>query len=246
MMAPWDRTKGRPEPIRALNRIREVENGEPLVDIRTVSPSVLVGRETVIPYLRKTVAEMLERAARRIPDGWQIAVIDAWRPFARQQRIYDWLMACAREAFPHRDHAALRRTVCRFVAPTDQKAPPGHCTGGAVDVELRTPDGEVVDVWSPYTRFTAARTYTIGLDPEPARARSTLVESMLAEGFSNCRDEWWHYSYGDAGWAMRVGEPECPYGLVELDPALYAEQERLSEEAFKERKNPWIPEPEDT
>ena len=41
-----------------------------------------------------------------------------------------------------------------------------------------------------------------------------MVEAMLGAGFSNCSDEYWHYSYGDSAWAVRVGETNCPYGLV--------------------------------
>ncbi|MCW5942865.1 MAG: hypothetical protein KIS66_11565 [Fimbriimonadaceae bacterium] len=239
--ARWDRTKGRPEPIRALNRVIERDNGEPLVDLRKACPSVLILRPTVIPYLRAGVAAMLERAARALPDEYRIGVVDAWRPLARQQRIYDFFHECAREAWPDRTRGSIRRTILRWIAPTDQKAPPGHCTGGAVDVHLCDPAGEVVDVSAPYERFEAAATYAIGLTEEARRRRFLLVEAMLAAGFSNCRDEWWHYSFGDAGWAVRTEESVCTYGRIELPPALYAEQERLAEEAMKERVNPFLP-----
>jgi len=42
--------------------------------------------------------------------------------------------------------------------------------------------------------------------------RTILVETMLEVDFSNCRDEWWQYSWGDAGWAVRMSETECFYG----------------------------------
>ncbi|MCX7799004.1 MAG: hypothetical protein N2109_01520 [Fimbriimonadales bacterium] len=238
--APWDRSKGRPEPIRALNRIPEAECHEPLVDISNLSPRLRIHRPQVIPYLRETVAEMSVRAAESLPEGYSLGVVEAWRPVSRQQRIYDWLMQCAREAFPHRDHAALRRTVCRYVAPTDQKAPPGHSTGAAIDVHLLGPDGEAVDVNSPYPHFRAASTYTLGLSPEAQRNRMLLVETMLSVGFSNCRDEWWHYSYGDAGWAVRMDRPVCFYGRIDLDESLYREQEELWIEAAKNRTNPFL------
>lgn len=243
-LAPWDRTKGRPEPIRALNRIAERENGEPLVSLAEYAPSLVIHRPAVIPYLRRTVAEMVERACQALPDGYRLGAVDAWRPFVRQQRIYQFLWESAKEAFPNRDDVALRRTVCRWVAPVDQKAPPGHCTGAAIDVFLLDSEGEQIDVWSPYDRWQAASTYTIGLHEEPAKARTILVEAMLGAGFSNCRDEWWHYSYGDAGWAVRMGETSCVYGLVELEPERFAEQEEQWLEAFKERTNPFLPPPE--
>jgi D-alanyl-D-alanine dipeptidase len=64
---------------------------------------------------------------------------------------------------------------------------------------------------------------------------------MLGVGFSNCRDEWWHYSYGDAGWAVRLGYSECIYGLARLEPRLYEDLERLHAEESKNRVNPWLP-----
>lgn len=236
----WDRSKGAPEPVRALDRIVERDNGEPLVFLADVAPSVKLLRPQVIAYLRHTVAEMLERACRSLPDGFGLGVIDAWRPLERQRRIYEWMTKCVQEVWPDMPAAAVRRKVNRFVAPWDRKAPPGHCTGGAVDVNLLGPDGEPVDVMSPYERFQAAPTYVYGLSPEAQRNRLLLVSTMETVGFSNCRDEWWHYSYGDAGWAVRTGRSECLYGKIDLDPSVYEEAERLWLEAFAERKNPYL------
>lgn len=236
----WDRTKGRPEPIRALNRIREIENNEPLVALSEIAPSVVVMRDSVIPYLRKSVAEMLEQAAQSLPPEFKIGVVDAWRPFVRQVRIYEWMWKNIEEVRPDLPYASKRRTVCRFVAPTDQKAPPGHTTGAAVDVNLIDAETlESVDVTSPFERLAGAPTYVFGLSEEALRNRMVLVEAMLAVGFSNCRDEWWHYSYGDAGWAVRLDKKECFYGKVELDPSLYAKQEEEWIERMKERENPF-------
>lgn len=240
MSAKWDRTKGSPEPISALNRILELENGEPLVYMPDVCPSVRIHRPQVIPYLRKSVCEMLERAAQTLPTGFYLSAIDAWRPFDRQRRIYESMTNFAREAFPHLDHSQMRRKVNRWVAPVDQKAPPGHCTGAAVDVFLVDEAKEVIDVWSPFTRFSAAPTFTYGLNADSGAARTLLVEAMLGAGFSNCRDEWWHYSYGDAGWAVRMGHTSCVYGLVTLPEASYVEQEALWIEANKLRTNPFL------
>lgn len=182
---------------------------------------------------------MCEEAAHRLPPGFHLGLVEGWRPIERQQRIYDFMWEAAQEAFPHRDHRALRRTVCRWVAPTDQKAPPGHCTGAAVDVWLMDDKGEAIDVTSPFERFASAPTYCLGLSPQAQENRMILVETMLSVGFSNCRDEWWHYSYGDAGWAVRVGERSCPYGLARLPLELYTELEIQHAEAMKERVSPF-------
>lgn len=240
MTVRWDRTRGRPEPIQALNKVLESENGEPLVDIRLVAPRVKIARPQVIPYVRESVAQMVHLASLRMPQGIHMGLVEGWRPIQRQQRIYDFVMKCAIEAFPNRDHASLRRTVCRWVAPTDQKAPPGHCTGAAVDIWLLDDAGKELDVCSPLPRNRAARTFTHGIGDLEFERRLLLHDSMIEVGFSNCRDEWWHYSFGDAGWAVRSGRSECFFGLVHLDESLYEGLEALSEAAFQKRPNPFL------
>jgi D-alanyl-D-alanine dipeptidase len=240
MTAKWDRSKGRPEPIAALNKILEHENGELLVDVREYAPTLRIARPAVIPYVRKTVAEMVEAAAQKMPAGVHMGLVEGWRPIERQQRIYDWWWANIEEAFPDWSFAQKRRFACRFVAPTNQKAPPGHCTGAAVDIWLIDEAGEQIDVWSPHERFQAAPTYVYGLSDQALAYRSALVEAMLEVGFSNCRDEWWHYSYGDAGWAVRTGATSCPYGLARLPIEIYGELERAHAISMVERDNPLL------
>lgn len=235
----WDRTKGRPEPVHLLDRVPLFENNDPMVALSEASPGVVVMRPQTIPYVRQRVAEMLNEA-NKILHPFKLGVTDAWRPFSRQVRIYEFIMDCAREKWPHREYASLKRTVNRWVAPIDRKAPPGHCTGAAVDVVLLNAEGKEMDVFSPYSRHRAAPTFTLGLTTEAQENRTRLVEAMLEVGFSNCRDEWWHYSYGDSGWAVRLDKPQCFYGLAELPLELYAEQERLAEIAIRERPNPFI------
>lgn len=236
----WDRTKGRPEPVAALDRVPLIESGEPLVPLAEFAPSIRLVRPQTIPYCRKTVAEMVERAAQLLPADYHLAVTDAWRPLLRQQMIYEFMSRSAKEAFPERDGPALTRTVNRWVAPPNRKSPPGHCTGAALDVILVDADNEPIDVTSPFTRLHGGPTYVFGLTETAQRNRMILVDVMLSVGFSNCRDEWWHYSYGDAGWAVRLDRPTCFYGAVELDPREYLEAQRLWEEALRDRPNPFL------
>ncbi len=211
------------------------------MDVREVAPSLRLLRPQVIPYVRQSVAEMCEKACQALPPGIFLGLVEGWRPIERQQRIYDFMWNCAVEAFPHRNHASLRRTVCRWVAPTDQKAPPGHCTGAAVDVWLVDEGNEPIDVSSPYDRFHAAPTYVLDLSETAHRNRDILVNTMLSVGFSNCRDEWWHYSFGDAGYAVRMGLSECAYGKASLPFDLYGELEIAHAESMKERINIFLP-----
>src|SRR5438270_7587757 len=124
---------GAPEPIAALNRVRILETHEPLVDIREFCPRVQV-LPRVCPYLRRTVAEMLNRAAELLPAGYRFRIGTALRTISMQSRGWDRYYARMRVAHPDWPPSALRRATNKFFAPYDQPAPPGHTTGAAVDV----------------------------------------------------------------------------------------------------------------
>lgn len=212
---------GTPEPISALNRIKIIESREPLVDIRDFCPAVEV-LDRVCPYLRRTAADMLNRAAASLPPGCKFRIGTALRTLSMQRKGWDRFFRRTQREHPDWSHPALRRATNKYFAPYDQPAPPGHCTGGAVDVILLGPDRKPADVTSPSKRWEAAYTWSDYISPQAKANRMILVQAMLDAGFSNCRDEYWHYSYGDSGWAVRVGERTCPYGFIEPSPVVDA------------------------
>jgi D-alanyl-D-alanine dipeptidase len=230
----WDKTKGSPEPIRALNKIKLIENNDPVVEITSLAPSVRLMNQEVIPYSRKEVAIMLEKASKLLPNGIYFSVFSAYRPLSHQIKLYEKIWGFAQEAFPNESYASLRRRVNRWVAPCDQKAPPGHSTGAAVDVTLVDENNNELDMTSPFKQIGAPCTFTIGLSQESQANRMMLYNAMTTVGFSNCRDEWWHYSYGDAGWAVRLEHSECYYGQLDVPLEFY---ERQNKEWIIERLN---------
>ena len=221
---------GSPEPIAALNRVRIAELAqlwearEPLVDIRAYCPGV-VCNEGICPYLRLRVADMLNRAQASLPPGYKLKVGTALRTPSMQRHGWDNYFQKMRDEHPDWPLSALRRATNKYHAPYDQKAPPGHCTGGAVDVGLLDPEGNALDMVAPTQGWEAVDTFTTKISPESRANRMLMVEAMLGAGFSNCRDEYWHYSWGDSGWAVRVGESECPYGWTYAPPILAVTEE---------------------
>lgn len=213
------------EPIAALNRIKLRESGEPLVDISSLLPIL---REHAVPFARRGVAERLEIALRNLPSGLGLGLREAWRSIERQKFVFDGYFEKLRELHPALPYSTLRRLTMRFYAPCDQKAPPGHSTGGAIDVWLLDASGEPIDLHGQGDRFASAPTFKPGLPKYIAEGRAILFSAMTSAGFTNCRDEWWHYSYGDAAWAVRVGSSECFYGYAPLEEKHY----RTKDEAY--------------
>jgi D-alanyl-D-alanine dipeptidase len=157
---------------------------------------------------------MLNAAQESLAPGYCLRVGTALRTLSMQKGGWDGFFKRQREAHPDWPLSALRRATNRYFAPYDQKAPPGHCTGGAVDVALLDAHGNGLDMTAPTQGWDAAYTWSDKISPEARANRMLMVDAMLGAGFSNCRDEFWHYSWGDSAWAVRVGETSCPYGWV--------------------------------
>ena len=210
---------GSPEPFSLINRIPIRDNGEPLLDLRKHCREVLLA-PGCLPYVRAGIVQMLKEAQRSLPFPYRLRVSTGLRTLRMQANGYWNSYRRLQEQHPNWPVSALRRACNKYHAPPDTKAPPGHCTGGAVDLTICGLDGKSLDMTSPTAGWEAAYTYSDKLSPEAKANRQMLIDIMYSAGFSNCRDEWWHWSYGDSAWAVRVGEKIACYGMIE-PPADY-------------------------
>jgi D-alanyl-D-alanine dipeptidase len=222
-----------PEPVSAIDRMPVHDNGEPLVEAASAIPGVL--KEDKPVYARKSVVEMLRKAQSSLPDGYRLKLRVLFRTMAFQEAAYKRLYERLTEEHPDWPASQLRREINKYLAPPDAKHPPGHTTGGAVDVYIAGPDGEELDTNSSIVSDANLRklfpTYSKIITPRAAKNRQILFDAMLAAGFSNYPGEWWHYSYGDSAWAVRVGAPCAFYGAAspDLPPDILEELSRLRE-----------------
>ncbi len=212
------------EPLAELTKIRIRDNNEPLVELHSYCSSIsFQPPEIVSPQVlaRRTVAEMLNRAQRRLPKGYRLLVMSAWRSLEEQQEMYHRIYEHLRSEHPEWPENILRREANRFVHPPDHRVPPGHCTGGALDLTIIGPDGQLLDMTSPYAwqrgpceADAVAATFSSGISETARRNRQLLIEVMSAVGFTNYGGEWWHWSYGDSAWAWRLCRKAALYGLA--------------------------------
>lgn len=210
------------EPVRALRRVPIAECGEPLVNFLGACSGLLLDRprydyrrETL---LRGSVAAMLCRADAALrPRGYRLAVIEGWRAPHIQRRMFLATLDGLRLQHPEWPEARLLRVAARYSAPPDEPdCPPPHVTGGAVDVMLALPDGAVCDHHSPLDPWDTA-SYALdcpGLSAEARETRRRLADALSAAGLTNYPGEYWHWSYGDQGWAYRGGHPHALYGAT--------------------------------
>lgn len=206
------------EPLKALRKVPIVDAGEPLVDLRNFCPTVIL-LPGCLPFLRETVAHRVNHVQRSLPEGLTLTIGTGLRTLTMQRGIRESLTAEMTEKHPEWSRATLARMLNRMVAPPDDVSPPPHITGGALDVGLHGPDGIALDFSSPVEGWDAAPTYHHRLSEQARASRILLIDAMEAAGLTNYVGEWWHWSYGDQGWALRVGNPVAYYGTVEIEDA---------------------------
>jgi zinc D-Ala-D-Ala dipeptidase len=178
-------------------------------------------------YLRQSVLEQLLMAQAVLQDrypGWQIQIFDAYRPLAVQRFMVDYTFAETIRAqgltlaqLSDSLRESILQQVYQFwaIPSADPATPPPHSTGAAVDVTLVDADGQVIDMGSPidelsprsYPNFfaeDAAGEEGKAIAPEVRQIfhhrRQVLRDVMLAAGFCQHPNEWWHFSYHDQMW----------------------------------------------
>ncbi len=208
------------EPLTKLRAVPIQDNGEPLVDPRSLSKRIHFAEKHPkfegmprTPKVRQRVAEMLAEAAGSLPDGIDIVIIEGFRPMHQQQFMYEEIKREFAEKHPDWNKATLIRMTNTMSAPPDDPCPPPHTTGGAVDLSLmRMPSREWLDMISPFEMDeTSAPSDTKSLSEEAQANRKLLSDALTKTGLTNYLGEWWHWSYGDSGWALRVGAKKAVY-----------------------------------
>ncbi|MHB1001554.1 MAG: methyltransferase domain-containing protein [Armatimonadota bacterium] len=210
-------SKPRPEPVSAIDRIPIRDTGEQILNISETAPEIMVRDEPM--FARETIIRMLQKAQSLLPEGHRLIMKTACRSLEYQRTMYTGFYQSLKEQHPDWPASQLRRETNKFLAPPDAKHPPGHTTGGAVDVSIIGPDGQELDMVSTIKGdedvMSTLYTYTKKVSPRVAKNRQILIDAMSAAGFSNYPGEWWHWSYGDSAWAVRVGAPNAFYGAVD-------------------------------
>lgn len=223
------------EPVSAMRGIQIVECGEPLVSFEGLHPRLRLSRPRFridrLPIARRSVVDMLVRAAEATPREFTLAVSEGWRSPNVQRRLYRMAWNAFAERHPDWSDVKLRRVVNRYAAPHDHPVPSPHSTGGAVDVFLADPDGRELNMMEPFERrhSPAYHSDATGLTEKAAHYRKVLFAALEAGGLTNYPSEYWHWSYGDQGWAYRTGAPHALYDRIEPEGYVPSPEELLED-----------------
>ncbi len=152
-------------------------------------------------WARRSVVDRLATVAEGLPDGFGLAVFDAWRPLGLQRELFE-AAACDARVPPG----------CIAEPETDPARPPAHLTGGAVDLTL-TWRGAPLALGTGFDDFRPD-SHTGAFEDRPGTVRDLrrgLVAAMRRADFIVLDIEWWHFEFGTRRWAAIRDRP-CRYG----------------------------------
>lgn len=212
---------------KGLSKVTVQESNEPMLSLKNHLHKKIVIDLAKLPielsekeqhsrlYLRRSVIEKLNRVQEKLPDGLRLMIRDPFRSKDVVTKLYGAYMKRVMKERGLDKHAA-DLYVRNILALPDDPVTPGHMTGGAVDVVLALPDGSrapmTVDTKIiPWERQML--TDCPGLPDEALRYRRLLKSAMRQEGFHNYFREYWHYSWGDAYFAVRRKKKVACYGI---------------------------------
>ena len=210
-----------------LDAVEICDNGEPLVDFVAACPELVFAPEHPVfefprvHIVRQSVARMLCQAAQALKahdPNLKLQIVEGYRPITVQRAMWQHALDEARKRLGDSDTKKLEREAGRYAAPPDAITPPPHTTGGAVDLEIIDASGARLDFTSPYeiTDTQSTAMHAPGLSPEAEANRALLRSILEPTGLTSYADEWWHWSFGDNGWALRVHAPHALYGPAEM------------------------------
>ena len=228
--------------MKPWNQIPIVDNNEKLIsipheiDFIEPHPYLALGA----PYksrrriwsLREGVVSRLVRAnnyLQTIHKNYSLILYDSWRPIEVQAYMFylAFESECKKRGLKVQSnemnyYPEIIREVEKFWAyPSfDEKCPPPHSTGGAIDLSIVDCSGNLIDMGckidtmdkSAYPEFYKGRSSKDSIMWDDRR--NLLKQVMLKFGFVQHPNEWWHFSYGDQLWAWTNKTKNAMYGKI--------------------------------
>ncbi|HLC38753.1 MAG TPA: M15 family metallopeptidase [Patescibacteria group bacterium] len=200
--------------------IKIIESNEPLVNLKKLCPNFVIDldasrmKKEKTAYLRKTVAKMLQKAEKFLPNGMTFIIGDAWRPQYVQRKIFKDFICKFTKKYPKWSEKRIIKEVEKYVAPADGKYASGHMTGGAVDLRLWKNDRKVPMKSSKLSYQENAKSIQSKLPVYLQNNRKIMFTALAKAGLSNYPSEYWHWSYGDIWWAERNHQKIAKYGVI--------------------------------
>jgi D-alanyl-D-alanine dipeptidase len=182
-------------------------------------------------FTRTAIAHRLKTAVEMLSSHCGIMIFDAFRSLTCQKSLFHHVSTEVSAKNPGFSPEEVFKETCKFVVNPDtlsQFAIPPHNSGGAIDLGLQK-DGVLLDFGSRFDdpSIVSSTAFFEGkFKPEFGFSekrwelvrsnRRILFHTMIALGFTNYEDEWWHYDLGDCMWSKALKLPQI-YDSMELE-----------------------------
>ena len=173
--------------------------------------------------IREPLFEKIARISRFLEtEKKRLIIRSVWRSFKHQRILWETNLEAHRKKYPEMDREELHRLVSYFIAPEREST---HTTGGAVDaliydlkkdrvMDFGTNDGLKINL------SKKCYPHHPGISNEAKENRALLIGLFEEEDFVVDLKEFWHFDYGNAGWALEKGKDHAIYGILEKEPEI--------------------------
>jgi D-alanyl-D-alanine dipeptidase len=209
------------ENIKLRKNFSVQDNGSPLVSLKKAELNLVYEPSIYKDYkymVREELVEKIARISQALHQQNKILVVrSAWRSFAHQKLLWDNTVALMKRRHPQKTLAKVHEIVENYVLPEKKST---HSTGGAIDALIYDKkSGRILD-------FGTNEGYDIRLgrkcyphhpeiSMEAKKNRALLIGLFESEDFVCDLKEYWHFDYGNIGWAIKKGKDHAIFGILE-------------------------------
>ncbi|MCX6711244.1 MAG: D-alanyl-D-alanine carboxypeptidase family protein [Candidatus Woesearchaeota archaeon] len=212
-----------------LIKVQMRDNSEKFVNLRKFCPGIMVRLELESRalqhlkkdecYVRKTVAIKLCHAQKTLQKGLKLMVLDGYRSIEAQRKMHKHFCRQLKRRHPGWNRKKILSFADLFVANPDKITL--HSTGGTIDITICDSKGRQLDMGSEIYLFPENLiNVPEKISTTARRNRALLRRCLQKQGFVNYSLEWWHWSYGDAYWAVALKKRHAIYAPVSAEKVL--------------------------
>ncbi len=196
------------------------ENDSPLVSLKDVDfpliyePSIMENYQYLV---REELYDKIRRISEKLGQENKTLVIrSAWRSFRHQRMLWEQTILRIQQDFPDKSSNDIKSITSNFIAPPNKST---HATGGAIDALIQDNDTkQILDFGTNQGLHIELNEKCYPYHPEMSdrimENRNLLIGLFEQEDFVCDLKEYWHFDYGNVGWAVEKGKDYAVFGVV--------------------------------
>ncbi len=198
-----------------------IDNNSPLRSLKDTGFKLIYEPSIMKDYqylIREEIVEKIGRISERLIEQNKTLVIrSAWRSFKHQRLLWEQNLSAIQEKFPNKSINELNEIVSYFIAPYNKST---HATGGAIDaLILDNKTNQILDFGTNKGLKIELNKKCYPHHPEISKEakdhRTLLISLFEQEDFVCDLKEYWHFDYGNIGWAIEKQKDHAFYGIIE-------------------------------